>query len=145
VADLAPEELRDDVDALLAALLWRELIRRREAREHSFAFRHQLLRDAAYDSIPKQARADLHERFAGWLERRAGDRTAEIEEILGWHLEQAYELTAQLGRPDEHARALAARAAARLGSAGERASMRGDERAAARLLRRAARLEQEDV
>jgi DNA-binding SARP family transcriptional activator len=97
VADLLPEELRGSLDALLAALVRRELIRPRSGRGHSFVFRHQLLQDAAYRSIPKQARADLHERFAAWLEERAGGRRAEVEEIVAHHRELAGELRAELG------------------------------------------------
>jgi predicted ATPase len=137
VAHLAPGEARGEIDSHLAALAQRDLIRPRSGRVHSFSFRHQLLRDAAYESIPKQARAELHERFAAWLERKAGDRIAEVEEILGYHLEQAYELRAEIGPADEQARRIAVRAAARLESAGRRAAARGDERGAARLLRRA--------
>ena len=37
--------------------------------EDAFRFRHLLIRDAAYDALPKATRADLHERFAAWLER----------------------------------------------------------------------------
>jgi predicted ATPase len=96
VAELAPAGLTGEIDARLTALVQRDLIRLRVDREHSFSFRHQLLRDAAYESIPKQARAELHERFAAWLERKAGDRAVEVQEILGYHLEQASELRAQL-------------------------------------------------
>ena len=38
--------------------------------EQAFGFRHQLLRDVAYESVPKALRSELHERFAGWLERQ---------------------------------------------------------------------------
>src|SRR5262249_11626056 len=61
VAELAPSELRDEVPALLALLARRDLVLPRP--EDGYAFRHQLLRDAAYDSIPKRVRADLHERL----------------------------------------------------------------------------------
>ena len=37
--------------------------------DDAFRFRHLLIRDAAYDALPKAARAELHERFADWLER----------------------------------------------------------------------------
>ena len=42
-------------------------------------------------------RADLHERFAAWLERVAGDRVAEYDEIVGYHLEQAHRYILELG------------------------------------------------
>ena len=48
--------------ARLAALVRKELIRPHEAIEDTFRFRHMLIRDAAYDRVPKAQRADLHER-----------------------------------------------------------------------------------
>ena len=62
----------------------------------------------------------------------------EFEEILGYHLEQAYRYWSELGPLDEHAVDLGRRASARLASAGHRALARGDMPAAAGLLRRAA-------
>ena len=61
--------------------------------ERAFRFRHLLIRDAAYDSIPKTARAELHELFGRWLEERTSDRTPGYEEIIGYHLEQTYPAT----------------------------------------------------
>jgi tetratricopeptide (TPR) repeat protein len=108
--------------------------------EGSFRFRHALIQEAAYRAAPKQERAVLHERFADWLERTARERVREIEELVGYHLEQAHELRIELAPPDRHAKQLAAEAGERLGSAGIRAAKRGDAPAAANLLRRAAAL-----
>ena len=85
-------------------------------------------------------RATLHERFADWLERLAGERVGEYEEILGYHFEQAYRYRTELGAPDDEARALAVRAGRHLGTAGCRANDRGDPYAAANLLGRATAL-----
>jgi class 3 adenylate cyclase/tetratricopeptide (TPR) repeat protein len=140
VAALAPEDMRDRVAALLQALLRRELIRPERAGfagEDAFRFSHILVREAAYESVPKRTRAELHERFAGWLEQKAGQRVVEYEEILGYHLEQAYQHRAALGPVDPAARALGRRAADRLTSSGRRATQRGDVRAAVNLLDRA--------
>jgi tetratricopeptide (TPR) repeat protein len=83
--------------------------------------------------MPKELRSELHERFADWLERsRSG-----FDEIVGFHLEQAYRLREQLGRLGEDAQAIAQRAGERLGSAGQRALDRGDGPAAVTLLERA--------
>ena len=38
--------------------------------DDGFRFGHVLIRDAAYESIPKRLRAELHERFASWLEAK---------------------------------------------------------------------------
>jgi predicted ATPase/DNA-binding SARP family transcriptional activator len=111
-----------------------------------FRFQHALVHDAAYRRLPKALRAELHERFAGWLEDRARPRAVEYEEIVGYHLEQAYRYRAEVGPVDEHAGALASRAGKRLGVAGQRALARWDLSAAVGLLERAAELlEHEDV
>jgi hypothetical protein len=117
----------------------RELIRPDRAQfvgEDGFRFRHLLIRDAAYDALPKSSRAELHERFAGWLEQR-GDELVELDEILGYHLEQAARYRLELGQPDA---TLAGRAGERLAAAGRRALWRGDEQAAAGVLERALEL-----
>ena len=66
--------------------------------DDAFRFRHLLIRDAAYEALPKASRAELHERFAVWLEGRAPD-LVELDEILGYHLEQAARYRAELGDP----------------------------------------------
>jgi tetratricopeptide (TPR) repeat protein len=120
----------------LGALVRKELIRPHEAVEDAFRFRHILIRDAAYERIPKEVRSDLHERLAGWLETRPDS----LPEIVGYHLEQALRYLTELGRSRDLTRPLAERAADRLSTAGRRAEGRGDARAAANLLGRAAAL-----
>ena len=75
----------------------------------TFRFRHMLIRDAAYERLPKSERAELHEMFADWLAGALGDRRAEGDEIVGYHLEQAFRYRAELAPVDEHARDLARR------------------------------------
>ena len=101
VQALAPEETQ--VTPRLAALVRKELIRPdtpQLAGEDGFRFRHLLIRDAAYDALPKATRAELHERFASWLEQH-GTELVELDEILGYHLEQACRYRAELGTPDD--------------------------------------------
>ncbi len=112
--------------------------------EDVFRFRHLLIRDAAYEALPKSTRADLHERTAGWLEGVAGERIAEQEEILGYHLERAHGYLLELGTPGDRSRELAARASEHLATAGRRAEDRGDLSAASGLFLRAARLRPPD-
>ena len=91
--------------------------------DDAFRFRHLLIRDAAYEALPKATRAELHERFAVWLEERAPD-LVELDEILGYHLEQA----ARYRRGARRALSELCRSAPRSGSprqAGARA--RGDD------------------
>jgi class 3 adenylate cyclase/tetratricopeptide (TPR) repeat protein len=142
VAELSPEPARQAVGSHLTALVRRELIRPHgtEFSDETYRFRHILIRDAAYEAMPKETRAELHERFAGWLEVRAGDRLREYEEFLGYHLEQAHRYRAELGPPDERGRQLAARAGELLGRAGLRAATRGDAAGAINLLERASSL-----
>jgi len=140
VVELLPDAARHDADVHLRSLVRKELVgpeRSLLPGEDAYRFRHLLIRDAAYDAIPKHERADLHEAFAGWLERVAGDRVAEQEEILGYHLEQAYRLRVELGHVGDADRVIALRASERLGSAGRRSYARGDTAAAVNLLSRA--------
>jgi class 3 adenylate cyclase/tetratricopeptide (TPR) repeat protein len=142
VEALVAEPLRAGVQAHLASLTRKELVQPagHTVTGASFRFRHMLVRDAAYGALLKRARAELHEQFARWLERVAGERLSEYEEILGYHLEQAHEYRAALGPLDAAASAVAADAAQHLTSSGRRAFHRGDVPAAANLLRRAIRL-----
>jgi class 3 adenylate cyclase len=132
VQALAPEET--EVVPRLAALVRKELVRPDRPqlpREDAYRFRHLLIRDAAYDALPKANRADLHRRYAGWLEQH-GAELVELDEILGYHLEQAARYLDELGRPIPE---LAIAAGDRLVAAGLRASAREDP-AGARLLGR---------
>ncbi len=130
---LAPEE--PQVTARLMALVRRELIRPDRAQlegDDAFRFRHLLMRDAAYEALPKSVRAELHERFADWLEEQGG--LVELDEIVGYHLEQAARYRHELGLPADD---VAERAGERLAAAGRRALWREDRPAAAVLLERA--------
>jgi class 3 adenylate cyclase/tetratricopeptide (TPR) repeat protein len=140
VEALAPDET--GVVARLTSLVRKELVRPDKpvyAGDDAFRFRHMLIRDAAYDALPKAVRAELHERFAAWLESHGSD-LLELDEILGYHLEQAYVFRRELGVSGDAEAALSERAAGHLGSSGQRAYARGDAPAAVRLFRRAAAL-----
>jgi class 3 adenylate cyclase/tetratricopeptide (TPR) repeat protein len=143
VVELCPPELRPWVGQHLMALVRKELLRPdpvERGRDDGFRFRHVLIRDAAYDGLPKEIRAELHERFAAWIESNAGEWSAELDELGGYHLEEAFRCHADLGRPGAAAASLAGRAGAKLGAAGRRALVRGDMPAALNLLERAAAL-----
>jgi TOMM system kinase/cyclase fusion protein len=55
------QALRADLDQLFLATL---LVRRRRVEGDAYAFRHALIRDAAYDSLTAPARAQAHDRIA---------------------------------------------------------------------------------
>ena len=140
VTALAPEELRADVTSHLLALVRQDILRPDEsvfAGDDGFSFVHALVREAAYAAASKELRADLHERYAGWLEGVAGARAGEFEEILGYHLGEVHRLRTELGPLDARAQELGARAARLLGDAGRRALGRSDLHAARGLLERA--------
>jgi class 3 adenylate cyclase/tetratricopeptide (TPR) repeat protein len=124
------------VDPHLVGLVRKELIRPTPPTltgEQAYRFRHLLIRDAAYDALPKATRAELHERFAGWLAEHAPE-LIELDEVLGYHFEQAARYHAELGSARDD---LAARAGRHLSAAGRRAGERGDTPASLKLLGRA--------
>ena len=135
----AVEELGAEVGPALESLVRKDLIRpeRSGAAQHTYRFRHLLIRDSAYDGIPKETRAGLHERYARWLEASAAGRAIEVEEVVGYHLEQAYRYLSLLGPLDSRAEALGREAAERLGVAGRRAFASGDAHAGLNLVSRA--------
>jgi len=65
--------------------------------ESEFSFRHLLLRDGAYDSLPKQLRAEKHTAVAGWAAERAGDRADEMAELIATHSLEALRYLEELG------------------------------------------------
>lgn len=143
VRALAPDV--QGVPSHLVDLVRKDLIRPDRSAlpgDDAFRFRHLLIRDAAYDGLAKSVRADLHTRFATWLLDAAPD-LVELDEIVGYHLEQAVKYKAELGPLDDPSRALAASASSRLESAGSRALDRGDVPGALNLLERAAALRPE--
>jgi class 3 adenylate cyclase/tetratricopeptide (TPR) repeat protein len=149
VSFLVPEHVRDDVGARLATLADKQLVQpelSRSLEEEAFRFHHILIRDTAYEGILKRARATFHEQFVAWADSVNREGATEYEEILGYHLEQAYRYLSELGPLDDHGRAVGLDAAIRLAAAGQRAYRRGDMPAAANLLRRSAELfPEEDV
>jgi class 3 adenylate cyclase/tetratricopeptide (TPR) repeat protein len=133
VRALAGEDTR--ITPRLASLVRRGMIVPAPAHidgDDAFRFRHLLIRDAAYGSLPKSGRAELHRRLAGWLEAQS---TLELDELVAAHLEHAQRYGVELGRPPEQELAAAVRH--RLGDAGLRAHRRGDDVAAIGLLERA--------
>ncbi|MGE5459831.1 MAG: ATP-binding protein [Solirubrobacterales bacterium] len=141
VAELAPAEIGPRVGTHLQSLVRRDLIRPERstfAGEEAFQFHHLLIQEAAYRGTPKEQRAVLHERFADWVERAAAERAQEFEEVVGYHLEQAFRYGSELGAPASSQDPLGRRAGRPLAAAGMRALDRRDMSAAEDLLGRAA-------
>jgi len=136
VGSLAPLTPDDEAGRALGALLHKELIRP-AGTEDAWAFRHVLLRDAAYEGMAKAVRADLHERFAG---RQAAESGGVHDELVAYHLDTARELRLEVAPGDPHASDLALRAGAAYAAAGRRAAARGDTPASLQMLERAGAL-----
>jgi tetratricopeptide (TPR) repeat protein len=140
VAELVPPELRTDLGGSLMSLVRKEVIRPAPSDlsdQDAFRFRHLLIRDAAYEGMAKETRAELHQRFARWLEGGAPERFSEVQAIVGYHLERAFTYREELGAAPGVWTPLGREAARSLGQAGRRALARGDMPAAANLLGRA--------
>ena len=133
-----------DVGAHLSSLMRKQFVRPERSDlsgVEALAFRHLLIRDAAYDGLTKAARADLHERFGGWLESTA----PELPEVIGYHFERACGYLRELGDDAGRADSLAAQAGGYLRTAGGASFARGDMPAAISLFTRATSLLRQDV
>jgi class 3 adenylate cyclase/tetratricopeptide (TPR) repeat protein len=104
VADLTGRPLGDVRDAI-GRLRVKELVVPHEpssfSDEHEYSFKHVLIRDGAYDSLPKSLRADKHAGVAAWAEQRAGDRAEEIAELVASHELEALGYAEELGERRE--------------------------------------------
>jgi predicted ATPase len=93
----ALEHMSDDPEGLpklLGALEGRDLIRRQTVSaiegDQQFAFRHMLIRDVAYDLLPRARKRERHGQVAEFLEQ-ATSETGEAAAALGRHWREAGE------------------------------------------------------
>jgi len=142
IRELLPAEARAPLSRNLQTLVAKGLVQRGPGRSpyDEYSFRHILIQEAAYRSIPKSLRAELHYHYADWLENIVSDPFPARSEILGYHLEQSVRYRAELWPADPRSAALSLRAAGHLETAGRGAYDRGDDVAAVNLLDRAATL-----
>jgi class 3 adenylate cyclase/tetratricopeptide (TPR) repeat protein len=89
LTDLVGEPVADALARLAGKALLTERVSEGEGR---YAFRHQLIRDVAYASLPRVDRARLHETAAAGIHARAGSRYVELSELIAFHLVLAAEL-----------------------------------------------------
>jgi len=89
---LARMHERSELSALLGSLEERDLIRReavsRIAGDQQYAFKHALIRDVAYSSLPRTARRERHAVVAGYLEDTTG-AVGQSHEALAHHWREA--------------------------------------------------------
>jgi len=143
VRELLPPEARGPLDRNLQTLVTKRLVERgppSTSRMEEYSFRHILIQEAAYRAIPKSLRAELHHRFADWLEYVLWESAARRPEILGYHLEQSVRYLSELRPAEAQSSSLLRRAAGHLESAGRAAHDRGDVLAAMNLMTRTAAL-----
>ncbi|HZV08216.1 MAG TPA: AAA family ATPase, partial [Novosphingobium sp.] len=147
IRELLPVEARAPFSRNLQTLVAKGLVQRGppgRGPDDEYSFRHILIQQAAYRSIPKSLRAELHHRYADWLEAVFSDPFPGQSEILGYHLEQSVRYRTELRPADPESAALSHRAAGHLETAGYAARDRGDDVAAVNLLDRAAALVPDD-
>ena len=131
---------------LLHSLERKEFVRREHrsavagASQHAFV--HALVRDAAYNQLPRAARAERHLAAAEWIESLPEDRAEDRAETLAHHYLTAIELRRAAG---EDVTALGARAVPALQDAGERALSLGAYDAATSFLENALELLADDA
>jgi class 3 adenylate cyclase len=90
IAALGPD-LAGDTASLLDRLVQKDLIR--PAAGDSFAFRHILIREVAYQTLLRAERAELHAAAARGIEARAGGREDALAELIAYHFREAASLT----------------------------------------------------
>ena len=144
VESLTPDAVKPTVSKHLATLRQKQFIEPADSQDaHAvFRFHHHLIRDTVYNGLLKRTRANLHTAFVRWADKvnTERDRGLELEEVLGYHLEQAHRYLSELGPLDDDGCAIGRDAAGRLSSAAKRALARGDMHAAANLFQRATAL-----
>src|SRR5215469_6412148 len=130
VWELLPVEARAPFSRNLQALVAKGLVQRGppgRGPHDEYSFRHILIQEAAYRSIPKSLRVKLHYRYADWLETTVSDPFPGRSEILGFHFGQSVRYRTELWPADPESAALSLRAAGHLEAAGHAAHDRGDD------------------
>jgi class 3 adenylate cyclase/tetratricopeptide (TPR) repeat protein len=117
-----PGALGNPAPDVLHALERKQFVRRERrssvAGEQEYAFRHALIRDIAYNQIPRPRRSDLHRGAAAWIERLAAERPDDHAEMLVHHYTSALDYARAAGRDTSDLERLARTA---LRAAGDRA------------------------
>jgi class 3 adenylate cyclase len=93
LAALEPD-LGADVERLAERLVGKDLIR--PADGDGFTFRHILIRELAYQTLPRAERWRLHAAAGRWLEQGAGGREEPLAELIAYHYHEAATLAGAL-------------------------------------------------
>lgn len=106
IAALAPE-LADDAALAVDRLVDRELLR--PAPRGELLFRHILIREVAYGTLPRAERSVHHLAAGRWLESGSAGREDELAELIAYHYREGVALAASAGQPDAKAQQSAVR------------------------------------
>jgi class 3 adenylate cyclase/tetratricopeptide (TPR) repeat protein len=109
-----------------------------------YRFQHPMLQSVAYERMPQDRRAGLHERYAGWLAEQTRGNPDQFDDLVGHHFYEAFRYRSKLDPGGAGTREAARRAGERFAAAGNRAMVRGDRRLAQAWLGRAVRLLPDD-
>jgi tetratricopeptide (TPR) repeat protein len=103
-----------------------------------------MIQSVAYERMPEDRRAELHERYADWLAEQTRDNPDQFDELVAHHFYEAFRYASKLDPGHDRTRKVACRAGERYAVAGNRAAIRGDSRLVQAWLGRAVRLLPED-
>lgn len=92
---VAPESLKEAIRHDLLAESEERTLRRGPV----YRFRHVLIRDVAYSTVPKAERAKMHDNYCRWLETSVGERRDAYAEVIAFHAEQAFVLANEVDQP----------------------------------------------
>jgi tetratricopeptide (TPR) repeat protein len=115
-----------DIYTLLGSLSEKDMIVQtagsRIAGEREFAFKHVLIRDVAYSTLPKRVRAQKHAEVASFITERGAERTDAVIGMVADHLGRAASIGADAGLDRDELHAIRDRAHEALESAGDAAA-----------------------
>ena len=94
----------------------------RLAGEHEYVFKHVLIRDVAYSTLPKVVRARRHAQVAAFIEERAAERSEGVVAMVADHYGRAAALGADADVGSAELQAINAKALGALESAGDAAA-----------------------
>jgi tetratricopeptide (TPR) repeat protein len=109
-----------------------------------YRFRHPMIQSVAYERMPEDRRAELHERYAAWLAGQTRPNPDQFDELIAHHFHEAYRYASKLDPAADRTRRVACRAGEHYAAAGNRAVIRGDTRLVQAWLGRAVRLLPDD-
>jgi class 3 adenylate cyclase len=98
IGALAPQ-LVTDVPGALIRLVDKDLVRLSDT--DRYVFRHILIREVAYQTLPRAERGRLHAAAGRWLEQRAIGREDALAELVAYHFREAATIGAGLTVDEE--------------------------------------------